>query len=103
MLRKRAGSKIRINYPKPRERISSPDYTFRIETREGGATEVSIDDGPWQSCRPSVGYWWFDWRRVEEGKHTLVARLRAENGGIAKSPARTFRAGAKSATLGRAA
>lgn len=70
---------VLIEYPKRNESIASPEYTFRIRAKAEKSIEVSIDGGPWRSCRSSVGYWWFDWRRGKPGKHKVIARALSEN------------------------
>lgn len=70
-----------VEYPRRGERISSPDYTFRVfapaEARKVG---ISIDQGPWKSCRPAVGFWWFDWSGFEDGAHQGVVSMTDEDG-----------------------
>lgn len=70
---------IRVDFPKQNEKVQSSDYTFRISTQGFGPVEVSLNDGPWQVCRPSLGFWWFDWRAGDPGRHKLVARCQNGN------------------------
>lgn len=90
MARSRIVKNVVLDYPKTNERIHSAGYSFRIGANVGGLVEVSVDGGPWQPCRPSVGYWWFDWRCAEPGKHTVVARIRPEDGKEEKTAVRRF-------------
>ena len=80
MAKSREESPILVNYPKLNEKITSNEYSFRIEAKAGGNVEISIDDGPWAPCRSAVGYWWFDWQVGTPGKHKAVARIRIDNG-----------------------
>ena len=80
MAKSREETPILVNFPKLNERITSNDYSFRIEAKVNGDVEISIDDGPWTPCRPAVGYWWYDWQVGTPGKHKAVARIRLESG-----------------------
>lgn len=66
-------------------------YTMRIgcpgEARE---VEVSVNGGPWQACRPAVGYWWHDFSGGAAGIHRLSARARDNEGRLSVSPERVF-------------
>jgi hypothetical protein len=65
-----------IDYPKNNEVITHKQhYAIRIGTPNQGIVEVSIDNGEFQKCRFSSGYWWYDWHNIPEGEHILVARL----------------------------
>ncbi len=89
---KKASSAIpapRIDYPQEAERISSSGYTLRIDAPQNGlVAEVSIDDGAWQACRASVGFWWFDWFGFGSGEHVVRVRLVSDEGPLSESPAR---------------
>lgn len=65
---------IQLDYPQLGETVVSPQYTFRIGAEGAPAVEISINDGPWQPCRESVGFWWYDWRPDASGPCTAVAR-----------------------------
>jgi hypothetical protein len=83
---------ITVDYPQERERVTSPDYTFRIEAKEASRVEISIDDNVWQPCRPADGYWWYDWSGYMSGKHQAVAKMQPQNDGQkVTSSARRFR------------
>ncbi|OGR60001.1 MAG: hypothetical protein A2X34_08870, partial [Elusimicrobia bacterium GWC2_51_8] len=69
-----------IDYPKTLETITSRHYSVRISTQECSGMDVSIDDQPWQACRNSAGYWWFDWNNFTPGMHQLVARMHKKSG-----------------------
>ena len=84
---------ILLNYPKLNEKITSSDYSFRIESRVNGAVEISIDDGPWQQCRGAAGYWWFDWSVSTPGKHKAVARVMTADGQTPTTFPRYFHVG----------
>ncbi len=67
---------IVIDYPKNNEIITHKlHYAIRIGTPNIGSVEISIDEGEFQKCRYSSGYWWYDWYNIPLGKHTLVAKL----------------------------
>lgn len=65
-----------IDYPQEKVRIDPGNYSVRISSAEGYKPEVSINGGKWQECRPSVGFWWFDWKGISRGSHTIEARIR---------------------------
>ncbi|OGR64248.1 MAG: hypothetical protein A2X31_13345 [Elusimicrobia bacterium GWB2_63_22] len=70
-----AGSRATLDYPERGEKITSPQYTFRVGV--SGAVErveVSINQGPWQPCRWSVGYWWYDWKGYGNGRYQAAVR-----------------------------
>ena len=73
--------KVSLDFPKQNEIIHSPCYTLRIAAPENAQkVEVSIDQGPWQLCRPSVGYWWFDWSNFADGEHEAIAHIETREG-----------------------
>lgn len=69
-----------IDYPKNLETITSNNYTVRIGASNCLNVEISIDDQPWQNCRHSVGYWWYDWHNIQPGNHQLTARMNLGDG-----------------------
>ncbi len=98
----RKSDKINIDYPVPDEKIRSGRYTFRIAVLIQGLTEVSIDGGTWQICRPAVGFWWFDWEddaEKSEKQHRLRARVRTQEGKEVLSPIRYFQTVGRSKAL----
>jgi len=88
---KAAGSCVVLDHPQQGEKITAPAYTFRIGT-SGDITqvEISIDQGPWQTCRHSVGYWWYDWSSYLVGRHQAVARAKAKDGQMITLEPRKF-------------
>ena len=84
--------KIGIDYPKQHERISSGVYTFRVSASigEGERVLVSVDDAPFQPCRPAEGFWWFDWDGYRSHHHRLVAKIVSEDGDVVSEIARRF-------------
>jgi hypothetical protein len=69
-----------IDHPQEAEIISGLHYAIRIGASDNGTVEISFDNGEWQSCRPSAGYWWFDWGYFTPGIHKISARLRDKDG-----------------------
>ena len=75
------GIRPEIDYPKAGETITSREYTFRVGAPETAEeVGVSIDQGPWQTCRNAAGYWWYDWSGYDTGAHEIIARSRAKKG-----------------------
>lgn len=74
------GEHVIIDHPKNLENITSWHYGIRIGATKANGVDISIDDQPWQPCRHSVGYWWYDWCDFAPGMHQLVARLNKDNG-----------------------
>lgn len=67
---------LAIDYPRQNEVIVSSEYTIRMFAPKGAQrVGISIDQGPWKSCRPAVGYWWYDWSGYEDGEHEIVASM----------------------------
>ncbi|MCM2267213.1 MAG: hypothetical protein NDI60_05485 [Elusimicrobiales bacterium] len=69
-----------VDYPKNLETITSRHYSVRIGSSDCTGVDISVNDQPWQPCRHSVGYWWFDWNNFQPGTHQLVARMHKRNG-----------------------
>lgn len=69
-----------IDYPTNMETITSRYYSIRIGASPCDRVEISIDDQPWQPCRHSVGYWWYDWMNYTRGTHQIIARIFTRNG-----------------------
>ena len=70
-----------LDHPQQGEKITAPRYTFRIGTV--GAierVEISLNEGPWQPCRHSVGYWWYDWADYAAGRYQAAVRAQAKDG-----------------------
>lgn len=86
-----SGPAVKIEYPREREALTHPTYTFRIAAVPGATdVEVSIDNGDWRPCREALGLWWYDWSDYAKGKHALVARSRIADGISALSHVRHF-------------
>lgn len=84
-------TQIKIKFPQENEQIFSPTYSARLElTGPCDAVEIRMDDGPWQSCRTSVGYWWFDWETLLPGFHGMEARALCGDRLVAESGIRLF-------------
>lgn len=76
-----ARTMLAVDFPRQGERITTPQYTLRLSAPEDVAgMDISIDQGDWQPCRKSVGYWWYDWSGYENGEHEIVARVQTGNG-----------------------
>jgi hypothetical protein len=80
---------IWIDHPQERERLLGPVYVMRFGVGGAQTVELSIDGGLWQPCRLTSGYWWYDWSGIQPGKHTLVARMRTDDGRWYRTPPRT--------------
>ena len=78
-----------IDYPQEKERLRAPVYVIRLGVGGAQQVELSIDSGPWENCRLTSGYWWFDWSGIQPGKHTLTARMRTADGRRFRTPSRT--------------
>ncbi len=82
-----------IDYPKHMETITSRHYTIRIgASNDARGVEVSIDNGPWQPARHSVGYWWYDWNDISTGNHEIIAKMNREDGSFIISKRRRCKA-----------
>lgn len=76
--RRAARLKVFVDFPAQEEGISARQYSFRFGAiPSADRVEVSIDRGPWLACRPSVGYWWYDWSGFGPGVHRVTARAAA--------------------------
>jgi transaldolase/glucose-6-phosphate isomerase len=72
---------VLVDHPRNLENITSRHYAIRISASDANAAvDLSIDDAPWQPCRHSVGYWWYDWADFTPGTHQLVARTHLGKG-----------------------
>ena len=63
-----------INHPKEGEKVSRGHYAFNIGASGASRVEVSVNNGPWQPCRESLGIWWHDWTASKPGDYTLRSR-----------------------------
>ncbi len=76
-----------LDYPQQGEKITAPQYTFRAGTF-GGDVElvtISINQGPWEPCRNSAGYWWYDWSGYAEGRCQAEVKARTKDGRVITS------------------
>ncbi len=71
---------VEIEYPVEGEKIAPGHYAIRVAAEPNSHVEISIDTGPWQACRFSVGHYWYDWRPSQADKHRIAVRSRLENG-----------------------
>jgi hypothetical protein len=72
---------LAVDYPRQNETISSSSYTIRVFAPEGAKrVDISIDQGPWMSCRDSVGFWWYDWSGYENGEHQIAVSMETSEG-----------------------
>lgn len=74
-----------IDYPKEGESVLPGHYAVRISAKTAGSVEVSINNGPWHTCRTADGYHWYDWTPSTPGRATISARCKSSNG-CAKTP-----------------
>lgn len=73
--------RIALDHPQRGEKVTSPQYTFRVGALgDIERVEISINQGPWQVCRYSVGYWWYDWSGYAAGRYQAVARAQTRDG-----------------------
>jgi hypothetical protein len=79
---------IWIDFPLNHERLLGPVYVIRLGVGGAQLVELAIDGGSWQPCRQTSGYWWYDWSGIQPGKHTLVARMRTDDGRWFRTPLR---------------
>lgn len=78
---KTAGVRAVLDHPQQGEKINSSQYTFRAGTTgDVERVEISINQGPWQVCRYSVGYWWYDWSGYAAGRYQAAARAQTRDG-----------------------
>jgi len=72
-----------LDHPREGEIITAQYYTFRVgATGDIARVEISINAGPWQPCRNSVGYWWYDWAGYAEGRYQAAVRAQAKDGQV---------------------
>jgi hypothetical protein len=74
--------KINIDHPSHNDSISRHHYAVRISCAAPGRAELSVNGGPWMSCREAVGFCWFDWCPSDSGQHVLAVRLLDEHGHV---------------------
>ena len=72
---------LAVEYPRQNEKITSSSYTVRVFAPQGAKrVGISIDQGPWKSCREAVGYWWYDWAGYENGEHQIIVSMETAGG-----------------------
>jgi len=75
-----AAPKPTIDYPTESETLPAAGYTIRVAAPGARMVRVAINQGDWRDCRPSVGYWWYDWSGYADGEHELVACAEYDDG-----------------------
>lgn len=82
--------RVVLDHPQRGEKITSPQYTFRVGALgDIERVEISINQGPWQACRYSVGYWWYDWSGYSAGRYQAAVRAQTRGGRtLASDPAK---------------
>ena len=80
---------VAVDYPLEEEQVRRDHYAVRISAPDATEAEISINERPWQPCRESAGFRWFDWYPESTGEHRLAARARVGKGRWAKSEIRT--------------
>ncbi len=72
---------LAVEYPRQGEKITSSDYTVRVFAPETAQkVGISIDQGPWKSCRQAAGYWWYDWSGFDDGPHQIAVSMTTPDG-----------------------
>lgn len=70
-----------LDHPQQGEKITAPQYTFRIGTLgDIELVAISINQGPWQPCRNSSGYWWYDWAGYTGGRYQAEVKAQTKDG-----------------------
>ena len=70
-----------LDHPQQGEKITSPQYTFRVGTLgDIELVAISINNGPWQPCRNAAGYWWYDWAGYKGGLYHAEAKAQTKDG-----------------------
>jgi hypothetical protein len=93
--RKKAAPKSKkvlcIDYPAHNTTVSRGYYSLRLGTpHEAQWVKISLNGGPWLDCRPSAGYWWYDWQNFATGSFVAEALAFIE-GEEVRSPKRRFK------------
>ena len=80
-----------LDHPQQGEKITAPQYTFRIGTLgDIELVAISINNGPWQPCRNAAGYWWYDWAGYTEGRYQAEAEAQTKDGRVFMTGQRNF-------------
>jgi hypothetical protein len=80
-----------IDYPFENETLGGPMYVVRLGVGGAEQVELSINNGDWQPCRFTSGYWWYDWSAIAPASYTLVARMKTSSGQWYRTPPRSCR------------
>lgn len=81
-----------IDHPAAGENLCCGHYSFRIGSpHHVNGVKLSINDGAWCDCRPSQGYWWYDWWNFNTGPFCAEATARLKDGREVKSAKRKFK------------
>ena len=84
-------TRFSVDRPQQGEKVTSGRYAIRVSAPERSkAVEVCIDQGPWQACRHSAGYWWRDWSGYADGEHEICARIKTHDGQLISSEGHEF-------------
>lgn len=73
-------AEVKVDFPQTGEVVTSPSYAIRIGIPDAVKVELAINNGSWQPCRFSVGYWWYDWSGYLPGKHQLATQTHTKDG-----------------------
>lgn len=80
-----------LDHPQQGEKITAPQYTFRIGTiGDIELVAISINNGPWQPCRNAAGYWWYDWTGYIGGRYQAEAKAHTKDGQVVTTGQRNF-------------
>jgi hypothetical protein len=71
---------LNIDFPTEGEIVSGLHYAIRIGASNDGFVEISFNEGEWNPCRFSGGFWWFDWGYFKPGDYVIKARLVSVDG-----------------------
>ena len=74
-LARKAATPVLIDFPQEGESVRAPHYAIRISTTKPAPVEVSVNGGPWQLARESVGFQWLDWAPAR-GEARITARVK---------------------------
>ena len=78
---KTGGVSAVLDHPQQGEKITAPQYTFRIGTLgDIELVAISINQGPWQPCRNAAGYWWYDWAGYTVGRYQAEVKAQTKDG-----------------------
>jgi hypothetical protein len=78
-----------VDYPQEGEFLQAGHYAVRVSAPGATEAQISIDEGPWQACRESSGFFWFDWDPEATGGHRIAAQARVGKGRWVKAEPRS--------------